>query len=118
MTNFKTTRTFAVAAAALMLAAGPALAVTVTNQSDKAMSLTVDLGDNEPKTDVAPGATAKVDCPEGCELRVPTFSYGLAATSGDKVLIGKDGVLVHEGQTAAKEARNDKDGKAGKTAVD
>lgn len=112
MTHFKT---IAAAAAALMLAAGPALAVTVSNQSDKAMTVTVDLGATEPKTEIPAGKSATLDCPEGCELRVPTVSYGLAAKSGEKVTIGKDGFLAYEGQKAATEARNDADGKATKT---
>lgn len=93
-------------AAAMTLAAGPALAVTVTNQSDKPLAVTVDLGATEPKTDIAAGATTKIECPEGCELRVPTMSYGLAATRGDKVMIGKDGLLAYQDQAAAKDGKS------------
>ncbi|GLK75493.1 hypothetical protein GCM10008171_07470 [Methylopila jiangsuensis] len=95
----------AAVAAIGLFAAGPALAVSVSNMSDKAMEVTADLGENEPKTKIDAGKTVKIDCPEGCELRVPTISYGLAATKGDKVVIGKDGVLAYEGQE--QEARND-----------
>jgi hypothetical protein len=90
------------AAAALTLAAGPALALTVANRHDKALEVTTDLGMEEPKTKVDAGQSAKLDCPNGCELRVPTMSYGLAAKEGDKVVIGKDGMLAYEDHGADK----------------
>lgn len=92
-------------AAALALAAGPALAVTVSNQSDKTQTVTVDLGNEEPKTEIAPGKSATLDCPEGCELRATSTSYGLPAQKGDKVVIGKDGILAYEG--SSREASNE-----------
>jgi hypothetical protein len=95
-------RFLATAIGAAVFAAGPALAVTVTNQSDKAHEVTVDLGAEEPKTNIEAGKSAKVDCPEGCEIRVVAgSSYGIAAKPDDKIVIGKDGMLMHEGQKAA-----------------
>ncbi|WP_378774485.1 hypothetical protein [Methylopila musalis] len=104
MTTTILARAAAVAAIGLF-AAGPALAVTVTNTSDKAIEVTADLGEKEPKTNVDAGKTVTIDCPEGCELRVPTLSYGLAATKGDKVVINKEGVLAYESQV--QDARNE-----------
>lgn len=102
-----------------LLAAGPAFAVSVTNQSDKAHEITIDLGATEPTTKVDAGKSAKLDCPEGCELRVPSVSYGLAATAGEKVVIGKDGMLAYQDGAAAKDAKNETGEKAkSKTMVD
>lgn len=105
-------KTLAVALGAAAFAAGPALAVTVTNQSDKAWELTADLGEKEPKTKIDAGKSAKIECPEGCELRINSGnSYGLSATAGDKVVVGKDGMLAHS-DAADKEAKNET-GKSG-----
>lgn len=100
-------RSFALALAAVTFAAAPALAVTVTNQTDKAHEITVDLGATEPKTSIDAGKSAKLDCPEGCELRINSGNaYGLSAAKGDKVVIGKDGMLAHGG--AATETKAEK----------
>ncbi|WP_020178577.1 hypothetical protein [Methylopila sp. M107] len=95
----KNTTTFARAAglgfAALVLAAAPALAVTVNNPTDKALEITADLGATEPKVKIEAGKSAKVDCPDGCEIRaVDLNSYGVSAKPGDKLTI-KDGVLAY-----------------------
>jgi hypothetical protein len=105
-------KTAAVAAAVTMLAAGPALAVTVTNQSDKSHEVTVDLGDKEPKTTIEAGKSAKLDCAGGCELRVTGMGYGLPGAPGEKLVIGKDSILAYEGQKTEVEARNSADGKS------
>jgi hypothetical protein len=85
----------ALALGATMLAAGPALAVTVANETDKAHEVTVDLGDQEPKTKIDAGKSAKLDCPGGCEVRVQALnSYGVPAKTGAKLVI-KDGMLQH-----------------------
>lgn len=85
----------AVAFGVTMLAAGPALAVTVANETDKALEVTVDLGAQEPKTRIDAGKSTKLDCPEGCEIRVEALnSYGVAAKTGAKLVI-KDGKLQH-----------------------
>ncbi|MFD1701754.1 hypothetical protein ACFSCV_01940 [Methylopila henanensis] len=110
MTMFGAKTLAAAVVGAGALVAGPALAVTVTNQSDKAHEITVDLGSEEPKTKIDAGKSATVDCPDGCEVRGGPFAYGLAATKGDKIVIGKDGMLAYEGQATSTEARND-DGK-------
>ncbi|RXF74588.1 hypothetical protein [Hansschlegelia zhihuaiae] len=87
--------TVALAVGATLLAAGPALAVTVANETDKALEVTADLGAQEPKTKIEPGKSAKLDCPEGCEIRVEALnSYGVAAKTGAKLVI-KDGMLKH-----------------------
>lgn len=100
-------RMMVLALGAATFAAGPALAVTVTNQSDKAHEVTVDLGSEEPKTNIEAGKSAKLDCPEGCEIRaVAGSSYGIAAKSDDKIVISKNGMLMYEGQKAAVEASN------------
>lgn len=111
----KTTALTAIAFGALTLAAAPAFAVTVTNGAEKAHKVTVDLGNDEPVTEIAPGKSAKLECPEGCELRVDALSYGYPAAAGDKLTIKKDGTLAYAGQEDPQEARNDT-GKAGKKA--
>ncbi len=109
-------RTLAIAAGALALAAGPALAVTVANGGDSPKKVVVDLGEQETEHAIEAGATAKLACPEGCELRIVGLGYGWAATAGDTLSIGKDGLMSYG---PAKEARNETDGKVGpKTAVD
>ncbi len=80
--------------AVLALAAGPALAVTVQNPTDKPLEVTADLGASEPKVTVDAGKSAKLDCPEGCEVRaVGLNSYGVSAKTGDKLTV-KDGALA------------------------
>lgn len=117
MLSFARMTALSIGTAALM--AGPALAVTVTNQTDKAHEVTADLGATEPKTNIEAGKSAKLDCPEGCEVRaVGLNSYGVMAKSGEKLVI-KDGMLGFEGAKSTVEAKNDKDGKAkSKTKVD
>lgn len=91
---------------ATAFAAAPAFAVTVANKFDKAVEVTADLGAEEPVTKIEAGKSAQINCPGGCELRVNTGnSYGLAATSGQSVEIGKDGMLSHAGDA---QASNDK----------
>lgn len=76
-------------------AAAPALAVTVANQTDKPLELTIDLGAEEPTKTVEAGKSLKVDCPEGCEIRaVGLNSYGVSAKTGENLVI-KDGMLQH-----------------------
>lgn len=94
--------------AAVTLAAGPALAVTVDNKTDKALEVTADLGATEPKIKVEAGKSAKLDCPEGCEVRaVGLNSYGLSAKTGDKLVI-KDGMLAHADGMAGDKAEKGK----------
>lgn len=91
---------------ATAFAAAPAFAVTVANKFDKAVEVTADLGAEEPKTTIEAGKSAQINCPGGCELRVNTGNaYGLAATAGQSVEIGRDGMLVHAGDA---QASNDK----------
>jgi len=102
---------------ALALTAAPALAVSVANQTDKPVEVTVDLGATEPKTNIEAGKTAKLDCPEGCEIRaVGLNSYGVGAKAGDKLVI-KDGMLGFEGSMSAADAGSKDKGKS-KTKVD
>lgn len=92
--------------AALALAAGPALAVTVQNPMDKPLEVTADLGATEPKITVDPGKSAKLDCPEGCEVRaVGLNSYGVSAKTGDRLTV-KDGVLAFSEGAAADKGKS------------
>ncbi|MFC7053119.1 hypothetical protein ACFQI3_10510 [Hansschlegelia quercus] len=90
---------------ALVLTTAPALAVTVTNLSDKAVEVTADRGVEEPKTKIEAGETVRLDCPGGCELRAPTMAYGLSAMPGDKAVFGKDNMLAYE-DSGAKPAKS------------
>jgi hypothetical protein len=99
------------AAGVLSMAAAPALALTVTNRADKAHEVTVDLGTEEPKTTIEAGASKKLECPDGCEVRVTGMGYGLAAKDGEKVAIGQNGMLAYDEATT--EARNETGGASG-----
>ncbi len=104
----------AASVAVALLSAAPALAVTVTNQSDKTHEVVVDHGVDEPKTEIEAGKSMKLDCPNGCELRLTTSGYGLSAVTGDEAVIGKDGLLAYQSQAV----KSDKTGGGGKTMVD
>lgn len=94
-------RTTAIAAGFAFIAT-PALAVTIDNMTDKALEVTVDLGATEPKVKVEAGKSAKLDCPEGCEVRaVDLNSYGVTAKIGDKLVI-KDGMIAFAEGAAGK----------------
>jgi len=82
---------------ALMLASGPAWAVTVTNQAKQEHTLTVDLGEKENDHKIAAGASLKVDCPDGCGLRLRSgpVGYDRMADSGDKLVINQNGFLLY-----------------------
>ncbi|ACL57052.1 hypothetical protein [Methylobacterium nodulans] len=77
----------------LTLSAGPALAITVSNQDQREHTLTVDRGVEEKDTKIVPGASLKVDCPDGCSLRVRTVGYDRPAEPGDRLVIREDGLL-------------------------
>ncbi|MFJ5488580.1 hypothetical protein ACIKTA_13650 [Hansschlegelia beijingensis] len=114
MSVLKSAGAMLLAAGGLALAAGPALALTVTNESDKAQEITVDLGNDEPKTKIEAGKSANLSCPEGCEVRVVGMGYGLPAKDGDKIVVDKDLKLSYaDGAQAANQA-GDKSGKATK----
>ncbi|MBB3972259.1 hypothetical protein [Hansschlegelia beijingensis] len=111
MSVLKSAGAMLLAAGGLALAAGPALALTVTNQSDQAQEITVDLGNDEPKTKIEAGKSANLACPEGCEVRVTGMSYGLSANDGDKVIVGKDLRLSFADGAQAANGAGDKAGK-------
>lgn len=73
--------------ACTVLAATPALAITVTNQDKSERTLTVDKGEAQTNQTLAAGASAEVECKEGCELRVVGSGYGRPVNTGDKLVI-------------------------------
>lgn len=73
--------------ACTMLAATPALAITVTNQDKGEHTLTVDKGEAQADQTLAAGASAEVECKEGCEFRVAGSGYGRSVEKGDKLVI-------------------------------
>lgn len=88
-------RIAAIAVGATAIAAGPALAVTVANPTDKALEITADHGEKEAKTSIDAGKSAKIDCADGCEIRaVGLNSYGVSVKPGDSLTV-KDGMLQH-----------------------
>ena len=102
-------KSMVLALGATAFAAAPALAVTVANKFDKAVEVTADRGAEEPTTKIEAGKSAQIDCPGGCELRVNTGnSYGLTASSGQSVVIGKDGMLAHAGDQQAASGKAEK----------
>lgn len=88
----------------LAIAAVPATALTVSNLSDKSQNVTADLGVAEPMTTIDPGKSATIECPDGCELRGTTYSYGLAVRNGDRVEIAPNGMLRHAHGSAREQA--------------
>ncbi|KQT56137.1 hypothetical protein ASG52_24380 [Methylobacterium sp. Leaf456] len=73
--------------ACTILVATPALAITVTNQDKGEHTLTVDKGEAQATQKLAAGASAEVECKEGCELRVAGSGYGRSVEKGDKLVI-------------------------------
>ena len=73
--------------AGTMLAASPALAITVTNQDKAEHTLTVDQGEAQAEQKLAAGASTEVECKGGCELRVRGSGYGRSPEKGDKLVI-------------------------------
>lgn len=82
-----------IALAGVMLAATPALAITVTNQNKSEQTFTVDQGENQADQKIAAGASSEVECKEGCELRVRGSGYGRSAKGGDTLVIDESGLL-------------------------
>jgi hypothetical protein len=78
--------------ACTMLATTPALAITVINQDKGEHTLTVDKGEAQANQKLAAGASAEVECKEGCELRVTGSGYGRSVNEGDKLVI-TDGMI-------------------------
>jgi hypothetical protein len=79
--------------ACTILAATPAFAITVTNQDKGEHTLTVDKGEAQATQKLAAGASAEIECMEGCELRVAGSGYGRSVEKGDKLVIA--GGMIH-----------------------
>ena len=79
--------------AGMMLAATPALAVTVTNQDKGEHTLTVDQGVSQADRKLAGGASTEVECLGGCELRVRGSGYGRSVETSDKLVIDDEGMI-------------------------
>ncbi|MGI9385054.1 MAG: hypothetical protein ACR2PO_18025 [Methyloligellaceae bacterium] len=83
-------KSLALAMAGLLALSGPALAaVTVVNETDKAHTVTFDLGAKEIEHKVQPKGKVKEACPEGCGVRFG--GHDAMAADGDTLAI-KDGV--------------------------
>ncbi|ACA20004.1 hypothetical protein M446_5714 [Methylobacterium sp. 4-46] len=92
----------------LVLSVSPALAITVTNQDKREHTLTIDRGAEEKDATIAPGASLRVDCPDGCSLRTRTAGYDSAAETGDRWVIRQDGLLHPAGEDLATGSLRDK----------
>ena len=87
-------RITALCVTALVLpSAAPAFAVSITNQSAKEHTITVDRGATESTQKISAGDTLKVDCPEGCGFRVVGSGYGRQPGPEGKLAIDKAGML-------------------------
>jgi hypothetical protein len=88
-------RSVAATFGALVLAASPAWAVTVTNQAKQEHTLTVDLGEKENDLKIAAGASLKLDCPDGCAVRLRSgpAGYDRMAAGGEALVINQGGFL-------------------------
>lgn len=87
----------AAAVGAFIIMASPVWAVTVTNQAVKDHTLTVDFGEKENDYKLRAGASMKVDCSDGCALRLRSgpAGYDRMADSGDQLVINQDGFLLY-----------------------
>ena len=74
------------ATAAVMLAAGPALALTVTNKDGKEHTIGLDMGDKETVHKIPAGqsVTFKDECKDGCGVTGP-WGYSKMAKTGDTI---------------------------------
>jgi hypothetical protein len=83
----------AISLAGAMLAATPALAITVTNRDREEHTFTVDKGEAQADQKLAAGASTEVECMGGCEVRVQGSGYGRSVETGDKLVIDDKGLL-------------------------
>lgn len=81
------------ALSAVLLAASPAFAVTVTNQDSKTHTVVIDHGPSEQQQDVAAGKSLQVSCPDKCGFRDLAFGTGRLAGGDAKLVIDKAGEL-------------------------
>ncbi|GJE35900.1 hypothetical protein [Methylobacterium oxalidis] len=105
---------------AFVLAAGPAWAVTVANQSKQEQVLTVDRGEKQSDHKIAAGDAFQVECPDSCGLRTRSgpAGYGRMAQGSDKLVISSEGMLTYaDGDLVTGSARETPAGKAQKGAV-
>lgn len=92
------TKTVLAASAVVALAAGPALALTVTNKNTKEHAIGLDLGNQESVHKIPAGqsVTFKNECDEGCGVTGP-WGFSWMAKTGDKIETdGKPLVTVSE----------------------
>lgn len=72
------------AMAAVLLAAGPAAAATVTNKAGSDITIGVDKGASEKTQTVGAGKSVKLDCPEGCGVTGP-WGFSWMVAEGDTI---------------------------------
>ena len=84
--------------AGTMMAATPALAITVTNQDKAEHTFTVDQGEEQADRKLAAGASTEVECKGGCELRVRGSGYGRSVETGDNLVIDGEGMIRFAGE--------------------
>lgn len=80
------TKTVVAASTAIVLVAGPALALTVTNKDSKEHTIGLDLGDKESVHKIPAGQslTFKNECDEGCGVTGP-WGFSWMAKTGEKI---------------------------------
>ena len=104
------TRTLYAFAGILVLTAGPAMAVTITNQDGKEHTLTIDHGAKESARKIGAGEQIQIDCPERCGFRVVGSGYGRQPSNDGKLIINKQGML--QSATDGTATGMNKDGKS------
>ncbi len=82
---------FAGAATALMVAAAPAMALTITNKTSQEITIGLDMGDKESVHKIAGNGaiTFKEECKEGCGVTGPWNHSWMAKTGEDFSFDGK-----------------------------
>lgn len=86
-------KTTALVLCSLALGAGPAFAVTITNQDSKPHTLVINNGSKDKQQVVAPGKTVTASCPDKCGFRDLAFGTSRVAGGKTKLVIDKDGEL-------------------------
>jgi hypothetical protein len=80
-------------AAAALLVAGPAGAVTVKNNSKAEITIGVDWGDKEKTETIAAGKSVTIDCKDGCGVTGP-WGFSWMAKGDDEIATNGEALVT------------------------
>jgi len=89
--------TLLMGAAALLLIAGPAAAVTVKNASKSEITIGVDWGSKEKVETIPAGKSVTVDCKDGCGISGP-WSFSWKASGDDEITTDGTSLVTNMGK--------------------